>query len=183
MTNVRNALRIRDPRLTPAIVAILVILAIDFFGRVALFSPSSSGPDIEELVILSDAIPQIGQSQVDSYLSKIDSMRARPAQSEAPPLSRDLAAQQQIRNEASDGYWRAGELSYKLVALVESTERFAVLYSLDFESGAKELIELRPGDSIAEYSVSEVLAKELRLTSDNGDQITLALFEAEQLKD
>jgi hypothetical protein len=62
---------------------------------------------------------------------------------------------------------------------VESTERFAVLYGLDNESGGKELIEVRLGDSIAGYRVSEVLSKRLRLTSDNGDQITLMLFEPE----
>ena len=95
---------------------------------------------------------------------------------------KDLAAQP-LATEPADGYWRAGELSYKLVALVESAERFAVLYSLNNESGEQEMVELRLGDSVVGYTVSELRAKELQLTSDNGAQITLMLFEPERLQD
>ena len=38
-------------------------------------------------------------------------------------------------------------------------------------------------DSVAGYTVSEILSKRLKLTSDNGDQITLTLFEPEELRD
>ena len=100
-------------------------------------------------------------------------------QNETTQLSSDIGARRQLPSKPADGYWAAGDLSYKLIALVENTERFAVLYGRDNESGAKESIELRVGDSIAGYTVSEVLSKGLKLTSDNGDQITLKLFEPE----
>ena len=178
----RDALRNWDPRLTPAVAVVLLFLTIDFFSRVVILSPDSSRPDIDEVVTLSDAIPQIGQPQLDSYLSKIAGLIKVPTQVETAQLSDETVAQQ-LATEPRDGYWRAGVFSYKLVALVENTERFAVLYSLDNESGVKELIELRQGDSIVGYTVSELFSKKLRLTSDNGDQVTLTLFEPEELQD
>jgi len=182
MSIVRNALRIKDSRLMLVIAVLLVFFAIDFFGRVMLFSPASSRPDIEETVILSEAIPQIDQPRLDSYLSKIGGLIAVPTQRDLAQVSDDLAAQQLV-TEPVAGFWRAGELSFKLVALVESAERFAVLSSLDTRTGKKESIELRLGDSIVGYTVSGVLAKELRLSADNGDQKTLALFEPEGSED
>lgn len=179
MSTIRDALGIRDSRLTAAVAVVLLLLTIDFFSRVVLFSPDSSGPVIEEAEMLSDAVPQISQPQADSYLSNIAGLIAVPMRAEIAQLSDDVGTQRQLRSKPSDGYWLAGDLSYKLIALVESTERFAVLYGLDNESGGKELIEVRLGDSIAGYRVSEVLSKRLRLTSDNGDQITLTLFEPE----
>ena len=183
MSNIRDALRIWDSRLTGGGAVVLLLLTIDFFSRVVLFSPGSSGPVIEEVETLSDAIPQISQPQADSYLLNIAGLIAAPIRAEIAQLRDDIAAERKQASKPADSYWRAGDLSYKLIALVENEERFAVLYSLDIESGAKELIELRLGDSIAEYSVSEVLAKELRLTSDNGGQITLTLFEPEELRE
>lgn len=178
----RDVLQIRDSRLTPAMVVIVFCLATDFFGRVALFSPASLRVNIEESTTLSDAVPQIDQQQVDSYMSNIAGLISVPTQVEAGSTDGDLAAQQST-SELADGYWRAGELSYKLIALVENSERFAVLYSLDNEAGGRELIELRLGDSIEGYTVSELLAKRLLLTSENGGQVTLALFETEGVQD
>lgn len=182
MTAVRDALRIRDPRLTPAVVAILAFLTIDFFGRVALFPQGPSRPDIEDVVTLSDDIPKIGQPLLDDYLLKTDGLRTLPLKDDSALSINDLAAQP-LATEPADGYWRAGELSYKLVALVESAERFAVLYSLNNESGEQEMVKLRLGDSVVGYKVSELRSKELQLTSDNGDQVTLMLFEPERLQD
>jgi len=178
MRTVQDALQFKDPRLKPLMAVIIVCLAFDFFGRVMLFSPASLRADIEEAVTVSEAIPQIDQSRSDAYLSKIDGLIRVPVQRDSAKVSDDLAAQRR-GTEPGDGFWRAGELSFKLIALVESAERFAVLSSLDNQTGRKELIELRLGDSVIGYTVSAVLAKELRLTANNGDQKTLALFEPE----
>ena len=179
MSAIRDALRIRDSRLSAAAAVGLLLLTIDFFSRVALFPPDSSGPVIEEVETLSDAVPQISQLQADVYLSNIAGLIEVPMQNETAQPGGDIGARRQLPSKPADGYWAAGDLSYKLIALVENTERFAVLYGRDNESGAKESLELRVGDSIAGYTVSELLSKRLKLTSDNGDQITLTLFEPE----
>ena len=178
MTTVGDVLQFKDPRLTPVMAVIIAYLAIDFFGRVMLFSPASSQADIQETVPLSKAIPQIDQPHLDSYLSKIGGLITVPMQRDSAQVSDDFA-DQGLATEPVAGFWRAGELSFKLIALVESAERFAVLSSLDIRTGEKELIELRLGDSVVGYTVSGVHTKELRLTADNGDQKTLALFEPE----
>ena len=179
MSAIRDALRIQDSRLSAAAAVVLLLLTIDFFSRVALFPPDSSGPVIEEVERLSDAVPQISQLQADIYLSNIAELIEVPKQNETAQPSGDIGARRQLPSKPADGYWVAGDLSYKLIALVENNERFAVLHGWDNESGAKESIELRVGDSIAGYTVSEVLSKRLKLTSGNGDQITLTLFEPE----
>ena len=71
MSAIRDALRIQDSRLSAAAAVVLLLLTIDFFSRVALFPPDSSGPVIEEVERLSDAVPQISQLQADIYLSEI----------------------------------------------------------------------------------------------------------------
>ena len=182
MSTIRDALWVGDSRLTSAAAFVVLFLAIDFFSRVVLFSPASSQPAIEEVVTLSDAIPQIGQTQLDSYLANIAGMIELPAQAGSTQLSVDLVAQQPATSP-TDRLWRTELFSYKLIALVENTERFAVLYSIDNESGVREVLEIRQGDSIAGYTVSDLLSKEVRLTSNKGDQVTLTLFEPEESQD
>jgi hypothetical protein len=164
------------------IAVLFVCLAIDFVGRVVVFSPAASRLNIQEATTLSDAVPQIDEPHLERYMSNIAGLIKAPIQVVSGSSADDLATQQPT-TEPADGFWRVGDLSYKLIALVENAERFAVLYGLNNEAGDGELIELRLGDSIGGYTVSEVLAKELRLTSDNGDQITLTLFEPEELRD
>ena len=182
MATARHVLRVKDSRPVPMISVLFVCLAIDFFGRVVVFSPAASLLNIQEATTLSNAVPQIDQPQLESYLSNIAGLVGASTQVDSSQLSDDLAAPQ-LATAPLEGSWRVGELSYKLIALVEGTERFAVLYSLDNESGGKDLIELRPGDSFEGYTVSEVRSKKLRLTSKNGDQVTLMLFEPEVLQD
>ena len=182
MTTVRDVLQFKDPRLMPVMAVIMVCLVIDFFGRLMLCTPASLLAEIEETASLSEAIPQIDQASLDSYLSKIAFLETPVMQNDSVQSGDDLAPQQPV-SEPAVGYWRAGELSYKLVALMESSERFAVLNSLDNQSGRQEVVKLALGDRIVGYTVSEVLAKELRLMSDSGDLITLTLFEPEELQD
>lgn len=162
----------------PAMVVIAICLAIDFFSRVALWAPEPTQPDIDDVVTVSDAIPRLGQRELDSYLVNIDGLLPEPTQSDSTQLS-DRGAQRQA-TEPADGLWRVGVFSYKLIALVGNTERFAVVYSEDNATGARELLELRLGDNIAGYTVSEVLAKKLRMASAGGDQVTLTLFEPDE---
>jgi hypothetical protein len=182
MSTIRDALRIRDSRLTAAVAVVLLLLTTDFFSRVVLFSPDSSRPVIEEVKAQSDAIPQIGQTQLDSYLANIAGLIEVPAQAGAIQLSDDLVAQRPATN-STDRLWRTEGFSYKLIALVENAERFAVLYSVDNATGVREVLEIRQGESIAGYTVSDLLSKEVRLTSNKGDQVTLTLFEPEESQD
>lgn len=179
ITIVREALRIKDSRLVPAMAVVFVCLAIDFFGRVVLFSPASSQLDIDQVVTLSEAIPQIDQPHLDNYLSNIAGLNWSPTQVESG-LGSDELVVQELAIDSKEGFRRVGIFSYKLIALVQNAERFAVLYSLDNESGVIESIEVRQGDTIGGYMVSELLSKELRLTSENGDPVTLRLFEREE---
>lgn len=183
MSTVRDALRVWDSRLTSGFAVVFLLLAFDFFSRVVSFLPDSSRPVIEEAGSLSDTVPQISQPQADRYLSNIAGLIALPRQAQIAQPRDEIASQRKPASQPAEGYLRLGELSYKLTGLVESSERFGVLYSLDNDSGAKELIELRVGDSVQGYSVSEVLDKKLSLISGDGDQITLTLFEPEELQD
>jgi hypothetical protein len=181
MSTVRDALWNWDPRLTPAVAVVLLFLTIDFFSRVVIFSPDSSRPDIDEVVTLSDAIPQIGQPQLDSYLSKIAGLIKVPTQVETAQLSDELLAQQ-LAAEPADGYWRSEVSSFKLIAVAKSADRFVVMHRVHNVTGIGELLELREGEMIDDYVVDQISSRQLRLLAADGEIVNLILFEHDPLE-
>ena len=186
MSTVRDALWNWDPRLTPALAVVFLFLTIDFFSRVVIFSPDSSRPDIDEVVTLSDAIPQIGQPQLDSYLSKMAGLIKVPTQVETAQLSDELVAQQlaaqQLAAEPADGYWRSEVSSFKLIAVAKSADRFVVMHRVHNVTGIGELLELREGEMIDDYVVDQISSRQLRLLAADGDVVNLILFEHDPLE-
>ena len=181
MSTVRDALWNWDPRLTPAVAVVLLFLTIDFFSRVVIFSPDSSRPDIDEVVTLSDAIPQIGQPQLDSYLSKMAGLIKVPTQVETAQLRDELLAQQ-LAAEPADGYWRSEVSSFKLIAVAKSADRFVVMHRVHNVTGIGELLELREGEMIDDYVVDQISSRQLRLLAADGDVVNLILFEHDLLE-
>jgi len=177
-SSVRDKLWAWDSRLLPAIAVVLILMMIDFFNRIVIFLPDTSGQRVEEIATVSDAVPQIGQPHLDNYLLKLANLVKVPSYAEADESIDNV--DDQLLIEPIDGYWDAGGFSYKLIALVENAERFALINSIDNESGANELIKLRRGDTVERYRVTELLAKKLRLVSNTGDEVTLMLFESEE---
>jgi hypothetical protein len=177
-SSVRDKLWAWDSRLLPAIAVVLILMMIDFFNRIVIFLPDTSGQRVEEIATVSGAVPQIGQPHLDNYLLKLANLVKVPSYAEADESIDNVGDQLPI--EPIDGYWDAGVFSYKLIALVENAERFALINSIDNESGANELIKLRRGDTVERYRVTELLSKKLRLVSNTGDEVTLMLFESEE---
>lgn len=170
----RGKWRISDRRILPAMAIVFFVLMVDFFTRVVVYLPESSQPNVDEVITASGAVPQMGDALMNSYLAKMADLIKKPEQIDSSEQVADLVVEQ------SDGYWRAGVFRYKLIAVVDNTERFAVLYSVHNDSGVKELIELRQGESIDGYSVVELRSREIRLLSESGDEVTLRLFEPEE---
>lgn len=181
MSTVRDALWNWDPRLTPALAVVLLFLTIDFFSRVVIFSPDSSRPDIDEVVTLSDTIPQIGQPQLDGYLSKMAGLIKVPTQVETAQLSDELVAQQ-LAAAPADGYWRSEVSSFKLIAVAKSADRFVVMHRVHNVTGIGELLELREGEMIDDYVVDQISSRQLRLLAADGDVVNLILFEHDLLE-
>ena len=175
----RGKWRISDRRILPAMAIIVFVLMVDFFTRVVVYLPESSQPTVDEVITASGAVPQMGDALMNSYLAKMAELIKKPGQVDSSEQVADLVVEQSSI-EQSDGYWRGGVFRYKLIAVVDNTERFAVLYSVHNDSGVKELIELRQGESIDGYSVVELRSREIRLLSENGDEVTLRLFEPEE---
>jgi hypothetical protein len=82
-----------------------------------------------------------------------------------------------IGASAQNDVWQAGAFSYRLLAVFQSADQFAVLHRTHVVSGEREVIEARLGDVIDQYAVSEIDSRKMLVTSDKGEQVELVLFE------
>lgn len=176
MATVRDALRIKDPRLSPVVAAIVLCVVVDFFVRVVLVTPGSSQPQIEEVVTFSDAIPQISQQQLDSVLSNMSGLMTASTRVEAAQPDDDLAVNQPS-TEPTDGYWRSEVFSLKLLAVAKRAVHFAVIHKVHNVTGTGELLELREGEAFDDYLVDQISPRQLRLLAADGEIVNLTLFE------
>jgi hypothetical protein len=82
--------------------------------------------------------------------------------------------------ESDPNYWQLGTSGYRLLALFESDERFAVLDQIDVASGTRKVIEARVGDVIDKYHVAAVSDRAMSVVNPSGDKIELVLFDQSQ---
>ena len=175
-SSVRDKLWAWDSRLLPAIAVVLILMMIDFFNRIVIFLPDTSGQRVEEIATVSGAVPQIGQPHLDNYLLKLASLVKVPSYAEAGESINNVG-DQQLLAEQVDGYWRSELFSLKLLAVAKGADRFAVIDRVNNATRTSELIELREGETIDNYLVDQISQRQLQLRSDDGDIVNLILFE------
>lgn len=79
--------------------------------------------------------------------------------------------------EIDGGSWRSTLHTFKLLAIFGGTDEFAVLSRYDNDSGDRDMIAVRLGDSVDESTVSGINPRSIFLNDSNEKPVKLTLFE------
>jgi hypothetical protein len=158
-----------DARYIPVIVVFCLWSVFDIVDRLVPQNVTGSGPAVSELTILND-MPRLSDQTYQAYLEKL-------AVHVTPVTADTLESVDIIGASAQNDVWQAGAFSYRLLAVFQSADQFAVLHRTHVVSGEREVIEARLGDIIDRYAVSEIDSRKMLVTSDKGERVELVLFE------
>jgi hypothetical protein len=158
-----------DARYMPVIGIFCLWSVFDIVDRLVPQNVTGSGPDVSELTLLND-MPRLSDQTYQAYLEKL-------AVHVTPVTADSLESVDIIGASAQNDVWQAGAFSYRLLAVFQSADQFAVLHRTHVVSGEREVIEARLGDVIDQYAVSEIDSRKMLVTSDKGEQVELVLFE------
>lgn len=167
-------LKLWDPRLTPALCCVLLLLLIDFSVRFVSFNQRISDNDRIPAVHSVGVVPRLDDGELTSYLEKLDIVEPRLVVSQ---VEKTPVIDVDTKNGFGDGYWESGVFSYRLIAIAKRSERFAVFDRTQNSTDVRDVIELRLGESIDEYLVTDISVKGVTLTAGSKEAVRLTLFE------
>ena len=158
-----------DARYIPVIGVFCLWSVFDIVDRFVPQNLTSSRPAVSVDALLSD-MPRLSDQTYQAYLEKL-------AVHVTPVTAGTLEPIDSIGDSAQNDVWQAGAFSYRLVAVFQSADQFAVLHRTKVSSGEREVIEARLGDVIGQYTVSEIASHKMSVTSAKGERVELVLFE------
>jgi len=158
-----------DARYMPLIGVFCLLVVFDIFDRLVPQNVTNSRPALSVDTLLSD-MPRLSDQTYQAYLGKL-------AVHVTPVTADTLEPVDSISAGAQNDVWQAGAFSYRLVAVFQSADQFAVLHRTKVSSGESEVIEARLGDVIDQYTVSEIASHKMLVTSGTGERVKLVLFE------
>jgi len=158
-----------DARYIPVIGCFCLWSMFDIVDRFVPQNVTSSRPSVSVDVPLSD-MPRLNDQTYQAYLEKL-AVHVTPVKADTLEPIDSIGASVQI------DVWQAGAFSYRLVAIFQSADQFAVLQRTKVSSGEREVIEARLGDVIDQYAVSEIASHMMSVTSGKGERVELVLFE------
>ena len=158
-----------DARYIPVIGVFCLLIVFDIVDRLVPENVTVSRPSVSVDALLS-GVPRLNDQTYQAYLDKLAS--------HVTPVTADtLEPEDRIGAGAQNDVWQVGEFSYRLLAVFQSADQFAVLHRTHVVSGEREVIEARLGDVIDQYAVSEIASHKMLVTSDKGERVELVLFE------
>ena len=158
-----------DARYMPLIVVFCLLVIFDIFDRFVPQNVTGSRLAVAVEMPLS-GIPRLNDQAYQAYLEKLAA--------HVTPVTMDAIERvYSINPSAQNDVWQAGAFSYKLLAVFQSTDQFAVLQRIDVASGERQIIKARLGDTIDEHTVSEIASHQMSVTSVKGERVELVLFE------
>ena len=158
-----------DARYIPVIGVFCLWSVFDIVDRFVPQNATSSRPAVSVDALLSD-MPRLNDQTYQAYLDKL-------ASHVTPITAGTLESVDSLGASAQNDVWQVGEFSYRLVAVFQSADQFAVLHRTKVSSGAREVIEARLGDVIGQHTVSEIASHKMLVTSGKGERVELVLFE------
>ena len=161
-----------DDRYMPVIGVFCLLIVFDIVDRLAPQNVTVSRPSVSVDALLI-GMPRLNDQTYQAYLDKL-------ASHVAPVTADTLEPEDSIGAGAQNDVWQVGAFSYRLLAVLESVDQFAVLHRTDAVSGEREVIEARLGDVIDKHAVSEISFSRIMITSVEGEKIELVLFKGAQ---
>jgi hypothetical protein len=158
-----------DARYIPVIGVFCLWSVFDIVDRLVPQNITSSRPAVSVDALLS-GMPRLSDQTYQAYLEKL-------AVHVTPVTAGALESVDSLGASAQNDVWQVGAFSYRLLAVFQSADQFAVLHRTHVVSGEREVIEARLGDVIDQYAVSEIASHKMLVTSDKGERVELVLFE------
>ena len=158
-----------DARYMPVIGIFCLWSVFDLVDRFVPQNVASPTAAVSVDALLSD-MPRLTDQTYQAYLEKL-------AVHVTPVTAGTLESVDSLGASAQNDVWQVGEFSYRLLAVFQSADQFAVLHRTHVVSGEREVIEARLGDVIDQYAVSEIASHKMLVTSDKGERVELVLFE------
>jgi hypothetical protein len=156
---------------------ILVVAALMIFDlKVRFYSGMSDTVKVNavspNLILNRDVILQ--KSIHQSYLKKLDELDRK-----TPMVNDDTSGEPEARavvSQESKG-WQSNGFDYRLLAIFNGKNQFAVLDRKTMATGDREVVQVSRGDLIGSYEVIDLLPLGVTLTNNQGDTVSLVLFE------
>lgn len=182
MTNDKSASYVKDfriasingqmlPVILVAVALMIVDLKVRFFSDMsdtAKVNAVSPNLDLNRHVILPKSVHQ-------SYLKTLDELdRKTPLVNEDTPGGEPEA--RAVVSQESKG-WQSNGFDYRLLAIFNGKKQFAVLDRKTMSTGDREVVQVSRGDLIGSYEVTDLLPLGVTLTNNQGDRVSLVLFE------
>ena len=148
----------------------LLLAAIDLSSRFLIFSPEENGrysSTAQEVLI----VPALGGDTLDQYLSKLSKH-----QEVEDPKPEDSGGIEAAAAPTNLGFWAASDYSYQLLAVFRASRAFAVVSRSSVGSDEKEIIELKVGELVSDFVVSEITGSGLVLEGPDEARVELLLF-------
>tara|TARA_B110000879_G_C10895834_1_gene402474 strand:- start:120 stop:674 length:555 start_codon:yes stop_codon:yes gene_type:complete len=158
-----------DDRYMPVIGVFCLLIVFDIVDRLAPQNVTVSRPSVSVDALLI-GMPRLNDQTYQAYLDKL-------ASHVAPVTADTLEPEDSIGAGAQNDVWQVGAFSYRLLAVFQSVDQFAVLHRTNVVSGEREVIEARLGDVIGQHTVSEIASHKILVTSGKGERVELVLFE------
>ena len=158
-----------DARYMPVIALFCLVIVFDIVERFVPQNVTGSRPTVP-VDALSIGMPRLNDQTYQTYLDKL-------ASHVAPVTAGTLEPEDSFGARAQNDVWQVGAFSYRLVAVFQSADQFAVLHRTRVSSGEREVIEARLGDVIGQHTVSEIASHKMLVTSGKGERVELVLFE------
>ncbi|MDE0783284.1 MAG: hypothetical protein OSB34_08900 [Planktomarina sp.] len=161
-----------DTRYMPLIWVFCLLVVFDIFDRFVPQNVTGSRLAVSVDMPLGD-MPRLNDQAYQAYLEKL-AAHVTPVTVDAPePVDN-------INVSAQNDVWQAGAFSYKLLAVFQSMDQFAVLQRVEVASGERQIIDARLGDVIDKHTVTEIALHRMAITSVAGERVELVLFERPQ---
>jgi hypothetical protein len=151
----------------------LVLGVVDISNR---FVSKSDHQEVDEFWDNSLGIQEISvlpTEKLERYMEKLAENTEQPE----PELESIVSSiTEAIEEREGLGFWTGAGNDYQLLAIFSAVEKFAVLSRADNETGESEIVEVREGDLMGGFVVSQISEHTLTLNGPENERADLMLF-------
>ena len=118
---------------------------------------------------------RLERSRYEYYLTRLMGETEEPDTSVvAPTENQDTPMNSFLPGE--EDAWSTSTHRYRLLAIFEAVDKFAVLDRLDLKTSTRDLLEVRIGDEIDGFVLDSISKHKVSGGTENGDRMEMTLF-------
>lgn len=169
--SMRNAVPLRQ--YWPIWALFLILSAVDISNRFITKLDFQEGNEYFATSPGMQDISLLPNETLDRYMQKLGEQTEQPE-----PEPEPIVTAENDSNEESQGmgFWSGADHDYQLLAIFTAVDRFSVLSRSEKETGGNEIIEVREGDVISDFTVSQISKHTLTLRGPDKERVDLVLF-------